>query len=256
MNAASVRKQGCDTVKRIDNPLDAAMSQLEENPESTILEIVAKLATLVPLFAPLDALRDHFSTRKRISRIYEVLSIFQSEHEALQRECAQEKARRAEVDAYLKSTKFKDAVVAAAEEAVRTANAEKIKRFARVLANGSDPKIEVSEDDLSSFIRDVSQLSEVDLRTLDIIISTAGINTFWESYVPNETDGLLGVHLIRAAAQEKLERDDFYSHAYRLVGFGLVLEAPSGTGQRLANNICFIPTRRGRKLLALLKKHT
>lgn len=101
MNAASVRKQGYDTVKRIDNPLDAAMSQLEDNPESTTLEIVAKLATLVPLFAPLDALRDHFSTRNPVSRIYEVLSVFQSEHEALQRECAQEKARRAEIDAYL-----------------------------------------------------------------------------------------------------------------------------------------------------------
>jgi hypothetical protein len=242
-------------VKRIDNPLDAAMSQLEENPENSTLEIVAKLATLVPLLAPLDALRDHFSTRNRINRIYEVLSVFQSEYEALRMECAQEKARRAEIDAYLRSTKFTDAVVAAAEEAARTANAEKIKRFARVLANGSDPRIEASDDDLSSFIRDVSQLSEVDLRTLEIIISTVGIMS-WESYVPDETDGLLGQHLVRAAAQEKLQRDDFYSHAYRLVGFGLALEAPSGTGRRLANDLRFLPTRRGRKLLALLKKRT
>jgi len=242
-------------VKRIDNPLDAAMSQLEENPESTPLEIVAKLVTLVPVLAPLDALRDHFSTRTRINRIYEVLSVFKSEHEALQMECAQEKGRRAEIDAYLRSTKFIDTVVVAAEEAVRTANTEKIKRLARVVANGSDPLIEASDDDLPSFIRDVSQLSEVDLRTLEIIISTAGI---WSlaSYTPDETDGLLGQHLVRAAAEQKLQQDDFYSHAYRLVGFGLVLEAPSSTGRRMANDLRFLPTRRGRKLLALLQKRT
>lgn len=242
-------------MKRIDDPLDAAMSQLEESPESTPLEIVVKLATLAPFFAPLDALRDHFSNRNRIARIYEVLSVFKSEHEALQSELAQEKATLADIHSYLKSPKFTEAVVAAAEEAVRTANEEKIKRFARVLANGSDPRIEASDDDLSTFIRDVSLLSEVDIRSLEIIISTAGLATL-DSYVVNETDGLLGQHLTRAAAQEKLTQDDFYSHAFRLVGFGLVLEVPRDTVRQLANDFRFLPTRRGRKLIALLKQRT
>lgn len=101
----------------------------------------------------------------------------------------------------------------------------------------------------------MSLLSEVDIRSLEIIISTAGLATL-DSYVVNETDGLLGQHLIRAAAQQKLTQDDFYSHAFRLVGFGLVLEVPRDTVRQLANDFRFLPTRRGRKLIALLKKRT
>lgn len=242
-------------MKRIDEPLDAAMSELEENPENTPLEIVVQMATLAPFFAPLAALREHFSTRNRINRIYEVLSVFKSEHEALPSELAHEKATLVDVHSYLNSPKFTEAVVAAAEEAVKTANDAKIKRLARVLANGSDPRIEASDDDLSTFVRDVSQLSDLDIRTLEIIISTAGLMSM-ESYVVNETDGLLGQYLVKAAALEKLSQDDFYSHAFRLVGFGLLLEVPRDTVRQMANDLRFLPTRRGRKLVALLKQRT
>lgn len=245
-------------MKRIDDPIDAAMSQLEDDSESTPLEIVKKLATAVPLLAPLacvDALEEHFSNRKRFKRVYECFSIFKAEHDSLQSELAQEKKALAKIDSYLKSPKFAEAVVTAAEESVRTANEEKIKRFGRVLANGPDPRIEASDDDLSSFIRDLSQLSEIDLKSLEIIVSTAGLTSI-DSYVVNETDGLLGQHLAKAAAEQRLLQDDFYSHAFRLVGFGLALEVPRDTVRQMANDFRFLPTRRGRHLLALLKHRT
>lgn len=155
-----------------------------------------------------------------------MLRTFNAALQALQQECALEARSRLMIDSYLTSPRFTDAVIAAAEETTRTANADKILRFGLVLANGCDPEIDVSDDaDLSSFIRDVSQLSELDLRTLQIVASTARADILLESDVPDSTDNMLGQHLIAAAAREKLERDDFYSHAYRLVGFGLLLEA-------------------------------
>lgn len=248
-------------MKRIDSRLDAALSDLEANPESTPLEIALKLATLIPplapVLAPLDALREHFSTRNKVQQIVCMLRTFNAEFQALQQECALEAHSHLMIDSYLNSPRFTDAVIAAAEETTRTANADKILRFGLVLANGCDPKIDVSDDeDLSSFIRDVSQLSELDLRALQIVTSTARVDILLESDVPDSTDNMLGQHLIAAAAREKLEQDDFYSHAYRLVGFGFLLEAPSNGGRRNARDLRFVPTRRGRKFLALLKKRT
>src|SRR5258707_920171 len=130
-------------MKRIDSRLDAALSELEANPESTPLEIALKLVTLIPplapVLAPLDALREHFSTRNKVQQIVCMLRIFNAEFQALQQECAVEAHGRLAIDSCLSSPRFNDAVIAAAEETTRTANADKILRFGLVLANGCDP---------------------------------------------------------------------------------------------------------------------
>jgi hypothetical protein len=143
------------------------------------------------------------------------------------------------------------------EEAARTAECKKLDRLASVLANGVDPAIIQPGDDLPSFVRDVSQLSELDIKTLEIIISAVPAQLLSRAtstskstkYDPQEA-------FLSNVGLDKIGNDDFYSTAYRLVGFGLALEIPSHTGRRSANDLRFMPTKRGRKLIALLKKHT
>jgi len=113
-----------------------------------------------------------------------------------------------------------------------------------------DPDVKVLDaDDLSTLIGDLSQLSELDIRALETIINTPRFAASIDTWA---VDSTLPQSLLVAAANANMEKNEFYSHAYRLVGFGLALESPSESGKRTADNLCFVPTRRGRKLLALL----
>ena len=128
---------------------------------------------------------------------------------------------------------------------MRIADSIKLDRLGSALANGLDKNIIQPEDDLPSFVRDVSQLSDLDIKALDNIVSMAQYEAI-----------LILKEFAARADREKIKADDFYSYAYRLVGFGLALEVPSKTGRRSANDLRFSPTNRGRKLIALLKKRT
>ena len=201
----------------------------------------------------LNALRDHFSTKTRFERIQQVFVAFNSDLDSLEKQSAQNTNKIQAIEERLQSPKFTEAVLTVAEEAVRTADSEKLRRLASTLANGLDPEIVKPSDDLSSFIRDVSQLSEHDIKTLDSIARMRQM--LWLRYESEPTTpGNFPVieEYLEADAANKIEGDDFYSAAYRLVGFGLALELPSKTGRRSSKNIRFTITNRGRKLLALL----
>ena len=105
------------------------------------------------------------------------------------------------------------------------------------------------EDDVSSFVRDASQLSESDIKTFDNIARM--LQPLWLTDHPQEAGSGLPMieDFLESTAREKVESDDFYSTAYRLVGFGLVLELPTKTGRRSSNNIRFAATGRSRNSL-------
>jgi len=248
-------------MKRIDKPIDAALSNYDANQENGPLEITCKTGAeafnFVLPFGPfnplalLNSLREQFSVSARFRRLRELLSIFKSEIDSIQRESEENIARLEALEAERASPEYAEAFRVAAEEAVRTADAKRIERLGIALANGSDPDVKAMDGDgLSTFIRDLSQLSELDIRTLETIINTPIFATSMDTWA---VDSTLGQKLVIAAANANLAKNDFYSHAYRLVGFGLVLEAPSESGRRTADNLCFVPTQRGRKLLALLQ---
>jgi hypothetical protein len=258
--SASLPKNQIDRLKlasimdRIDNPLDVAIRQLQENSESTPLVIALKLSTAIPGLAIADSIWEHFSTNKRIERVNEVLIAFKRELEALQNSYNEDKQRLDAISENLKSAEFNEAVIAAAEEAVRNTNAEKIKRLARVLANGSDPNTEPSsEDDLTSFIRDVSMLSESDIQVFKQLASSVPLGLML-AHGSQEKSPFQ--HFIDDAARGKLMTDDFYSHCFRLVGFGLAVQIPSNSPSQAANKYLFMLTRRGHRLAALLADHT
>lgn len=252
-------------MKRIDNPSDVALTQYEGEPEDTTQEIILKIAgAIFPPVGLATALRDHFSAQTRYERILRVFVALKSDIESIQKESTQNKKRADAIEDRLRSPEFTEAILTAAEEAARTAESRKLDRLASILANGVDPDVLQPEDDLASFVRDVSQLSELDIKTMNVIFSTSQLQGFIGGSVfsteASDSSGAekpfdyLGKALLESAALEKIKDDDFYSTAYRLVGFGLALEAPSHTGRRQANNLSFLPTKRGRKLIALLKK--
>jgi hypothetical protein len=241
-------------MNRIDNPLDVAISQLAENPENTTLEIALKIAVAIPAVAIADAIREHFLNRRRFERVKETLVVFQAEFEALQNESVTDRQRLDAISDFPKSAAFAEAVVAAAEEAVRTTNAEKIKRLGRVLANGSDPDPESSnDDDLTSFIHDVSQLSEGDVKVLGLLTSASIAINFAAGAQKSTLPESPFQAVIDDAEREKLLTEDFYSHCFRLVGFGLAAQIPGNSPSLPLSGYSFRLTRRGHRLLALLK---
>jgi hypothetical protein len=242
---------------RIDDPLDVAIKQLEESPENATLEVAFKLATAIPAVAIADAIREHFLNHKRYKRVIGTLIVFQAELEALKNEGAGDRRRLDAISTYLKSAEFAEAVVAAAEEAVRSTNVEKIERLGRVLANGSDPQSEqTNDDDLTSFIHDVSQLSEGDIRVLKQLASPAYGFTFARASQNSTLPESPFQTVIDDAEREKLLTEDFYSHCFRLVGFGLAGQIPGNSPSLVLNSYSFRLTSRGRRLLALLTQRT
>ena len=123
---------------------------------------------------------------------------------------------------------------------MRSTNVEKIKRLGRVLANGSDPKTEPSnDDDLTSFIHDVSQLSEGDIQILERLASPALALNFAlgsQKSAPPESPFQA---VIDDAEREKLLTEDFYSHCFRLVGFGLAAQIPGNSPSLALNFLLF-----------------
>jgi len=57
---------------------------------------------------------------------------------------------------------------------------------------------------------------------------------------------------LRSATDQRMHRDDFYSHCERLRGFGLAIDVPRNPARMSPDDYCYRPTRRGLALLRLL----
>lgn len=242
-------------MERIDEPLDAAFNQNREEPENVAGELAVKIAG--QLFLPLGiakTLGEHFSQRNRERRVWEVLNALKAELDRLARESKDDHNRIGVLEARVTSPMFTEAILVAAEEAVRAASDAKLRRIATVLAHGADPSIEISADeDLASFVRDIGELSESDLRVLKILHSVFAdtVKVYPNLHDPNVFTER-GGQLLERIDESKIHRDDFYSYSKRLEGFGLAIEVPRNISRMAPGDYCFRPTRRGLKLLSLL----
>jgi hypothetical protein len=237
----------------IDDPRGVAIQQLREDCETSPLKILIALANVHPKMHVLNSILDHFSVDKRFERVAEVFDIFDKELEFVERQVGKVDRK------FLQSPEFADAAVAAAEEAVRTASAAKIHRLASVLANGCDPTLETSDDDLSSFIHDVTQLSGADIQVLQrlsfVFMGSGGHAIKMAEDLPHGSSESPLTTPIEDAARENALTDDFHSHCFRLVGFGLAVQIPSNSPTLAGGGIRFRLSGRGRRLLALLKSY-
>ncbi len=158
-----------------------------------------------------------------------------------------------EINVKLNSSEFAHAVVLAGTEAQAGTTQEKIEEMASVLVRSLAPSSEADySDDLTSFIRDVINLSHKDMQVLrlladiysDVIRVTPNLNS------PNVFTEKMDI--LRAAVDRSMHRDDFYAHCVRLGGFGLVIEVVRNTSRMAPEDYCFRPTRRGLRFLQLL----
>jgi hypothetical protein len=89
--------------------------------------------------------------------------------------CAGSREKLASIQARLEEPAFQRAVATACEEAARSSDFERIKRFALVLAGSPTPgKWSTDGDDIATFIRDLSQLGERDVQVLEALSMAFG----------------------------------------------------------------------------------
>ena len=149
---------------------------------------------------------------------------------------------------------FKEALFLAMEETSRALSQRKIDRYASVLAHSLMPEQQVdSSIDLSTLIRDISQLTHEDIRVLGIRRSVyADVMAQRPNFHdPNPYTEKIG-EFRHAIVNSKLHPDDFRAVCERLSGLGLAAEVLRNTSRMGLNDFCYRPTRRGMKLLKLL----
>lgn len=249
-------------------PLDdfeIQVRDLEESEENNPLELAKSALTVViaaitgghllpipEMAAAGHLLEEHFSTRRRVRRVREVTYACGNQIIAIKNTIAKDREDlQRQIDERLKSSEFAEAFATAAEEATRTTNAAKLNRLAAVLANSCDPTLSSStDDDLTSFVHDISRLSEGDVKTLNNLFISS--NSFYRRNEKTSGPKSEFSEFINDMAREQSLGSDFYSHCFRLVGFGLATQLAWNSPE---GGPSFRVSDRGRHLLNLLRSH-
>src|SRR5882762_6165434 len=239
----------------IDDPIDAFLTQYPEQPKNVLGETALDLAGAVHwTFKVVNIVRARFfSSTDAMDGLRNLATAMKLQFEWLQQELSTQQERIAEIDAKLDSPGFKQATVVATVEAQSGASETKIDEMAAVLVRSlvSVPPGEYS-DDLVGFVRDIVNMTSKDVEVLRLlaevfgdVIATAPNLDAPDMFTPRMSD-------LRKAVDQRMHRDDFYSHCERLSGFGLAIELPRNPAALSPDEYCFRPTRRGLTLLRLL----
>jgi hypothetical protein len=241
---------------RIDDPIDASYSAWPEASENafgdTFLSAISPFFELAHLG---QVFKERFSTKARIDRINYLLHGFRLSIQELDDRTKNSADEREVIKAKLNSPEFSEAVFLAMQESARTLNERKLKRYASILGNCLEPGEQVdSTIDLATFVRDVSQLGDEDIRVLGILGEVFGsvIKAVPNLNDPNAFTEKMG-SLRPAIVDSKIHADDFRAMCERLRGFGLVVEMERNNSRMSLDDFCYRPTRRGVKLLNLLR---
>jgi hypothetical protein len=246
-----------DNPGRIEDPIEASFAAWPEEWENRLSD--GALAAMSPFFEAahlLHLFKEMFSNKSRIDRISYLLEGFRIKSREIDSRFGRLEEERQTIKAKLDSPQFKEALFLAVDEASRTLSKKKIDRYASILAGALDPSDQVdSSIDLSTLIRDISQLGDEDIRVLGILESVyRDVIVQQPNYHdPNPYTEKMG-ELRRAIADSKLHSDDFRSICERLSGFGLLAEVIRNSSRMDFNDFCYRPTRRGVRLLKMLKE--
>jgi hypothetical protein len=147
---------------------------------------------------------------------------------------------------------FDEDLAVAFEESARAVNRKMIDRFVRILLGSLSPTPWYGpEENAATLIRDVAQLSDLDifvLREIGNIFENVGGPNFnlYNQYTEN-------MQALRdAIKRSNLHQDDFQAICSRLAGFGLALEEPRNPSRMELHERLFRPTHRGVMLLKYL----
>jgi hypothetical protein len=251
-------RESADMTVKIDDPIDASENAWPDEPDGlgkkfadlalSFLGLVLPPATIVKI------LKDQFLPENKAARVKYLFDAMAIKLKEVESKCAGSREKLAKMKARLEEPAFQRAVATACEEAARTNDSERIKRFALVLASSPTPGTwSTDADDIATFIRDLSQLGERDIQVLGgLCMAFGGImlnnpELTDSSIFTSNNQGLENVIM-----QQTLHRDDFYSACGRLVGFGLAIEEPWPVMHTQPHGRCIRPTRRGLSLLHYL----
>jgi hypothetical protein len=228
----------------IDNPFDQLEMQ-HRPPASDVFGLVLGVAgSVLPGVGIVSALRQHFSTRGIEGRLH---ALFGGLKEQLE-----DTGRRLEEVESLLSPQAVDAFLAAVSETIQTNNGHKVERFAKVLAGAV-----ITDNDwleVEAFIRDLGRLTDEDVKALALLaqaqepLAISGrMPTEPNAYTASFTD------FCQAIDRHGFAREEFYSLAARLSGFGLSAVVERNPVSVSLGDQCFRLTSRGLRLIRLLR---
>ncbi len=204
------------------------------------LNVAGKFSALAGV---VSALRNHFSGRgaqHRAHILLQTLADVLREHDDSLRH----------ISTRIESPEFIEALIAGVDEAVRSANTERIQEFGRILGRSLALGIDMPE--AAAFVRDLAQLTRADVETIRLLhgvqrdlLSSNPVATNPNPYTERFAD------VMKAVDHAGIARDDFYSRCSRPTGFCLALEVPRDDTRMPLGEHCFRLTGRARVLLEL-----
>ncbi len=205
----------------IDNELDQIKLQYPERSENPGLEVTMKLlsglAPVGPVISLIQGLRDHFSWKYAIRRLEILLR-------ALEEEVRRQGKTIEEVKERLETPEALESIIRAISITVQTSNERKIEQFGAVLGYEAASGDLKGWDEASALVEDLSRLTDEDVNILGLLVHHQ--SGFVESS-PSERQYNNLVQSMRQIFSElerrHIGRGDFYSHAFRLIGFGLAV---------------------------------
>jgi hypothetical protein len=244
-----------DDKGRMDDPVDAAFAAWADEPEKVPGETALSfISAFFPPAHAFKAIKDQFSSAARFARAEYLIRALAAKLNLLEARVSGQQQQSNAVRERIESKEFKEGLAIALEETVRATNLEKADQFSSILVSSLDPNIvEDSAADASSLIRDVSQLSAMDL---DVLIRLKRVYGHLFPPYPSDQSPNTFTDLIQdfrdAVAGSGLVKEEFQSVCDRLRGFGLAAEVLRNNNRMSLTDYCYRPTRRGLKLLKLL----
>src|SRR5258706_2139421 len=231
----------------IDDPIDAVKKQYPEQSLSAVDVLLDVVAESHPFAGMANAIRDFFSKKEAEARVKALL-------EALEWLIREHEKRIDDLSERLNSPEFGEILLVAVNETLRTANVQKIKRFAKVLGNelisNNNP---ISTDDAAAYIRDLSELGEADISALSILHEFQRSISF---DVLSTGSGPVLVENMRQILMEVrkrgMEREEFYLRCSKLGGYGLVLSIEKRGVGASPDSLIFLLSSSGKKIFAHL----
>lgn len=233
----------------IDDPVEAIQKQYKDEANPIIKKLLELAGKLHPAIGIVNVVRTWFSEDMATAKINALLDQLIGDV----KRCEESLGKPIDASKLFETPAFAEAVLAAMNESVRTADINKIKRYAAVLGSGISGTL-TPWDEIAAYIRDLSQLTELDITVLRILYDTQR-RVFQEpSQVTNPnnfTDKM--PELLKKVDMAKISHDDFYARCARLSGFGLALEVQRNDARYAPSEHCFRLTGRGYDLTTMLR---
>ena len=245
-------------IPRIDDPYDAAKTAYPEPEGSAGGALTLRVGAYIPLVATLiKAVSDamgHFSDKARNERLQ---ALFEALNDKIEYEMQLRKSAvlpDVDTQARVESTEFTSALRESCLQAHLSSDKARVDRFAAVLGGAifSEEWLGTAPD-LTSFIKILVDLSDQDIRVLELLRSVFKdeIKHNPNLHDPNPFTERMG-DLRQAIHNAGFHADDFYAYCRRLEGFGLASEVLRNTSRMGLGDNCFRPTRLGLRFAALL----